>query len=979
MSSLVPNEKKFEKYIEDNLIFAGYKSKKDEEYDRKLCLINNDLLSFLRNTQPEKFEKLSDIYGSKTEEKILQRISTEISSRGIVDVLKNKIKDRGQYLDLCYFQPNSDLNPDHLRLFKENKFTLIRQLHYSTKNQNSIDMVLFLNGIPLITMELKNQYTGQNYKNSEKQYRNDRDPKETLLQFKRCIVHFCVDNNYISMTTKLSKDKTIFFPFNKGLTNPDVDKGYRTKYLWEEVLLPDSVLDIVENFIHISKPKEYFFNEKTERVETVEKEYLIFPRYHQLNLIRSFQAKIKADGVGKNYLVQHTTGSGKSYSIGWLSHMLTSFYRNSNDTKRLFDSIIVVSDRKVLDSQLRNTIKSLCSTSGVFNEDKLNSNDLRDYLEKGKDIIVVTIQSFPYISSEISSLGHKNFAVIIDEVHSSQSGELSKELKKSLSKTENNDDEEFDYEKLLIDEIKNRGKQKHISFFGFTGTPKSKTLELFGEKNEEGEFVPFHLYSMYQSINEGFTLDVLKNYTTYERYFKVHKISEGDKEIPTRKGRQELIRYVDSHPDSIKLKVKIILDHWINIGSNGIQGKSRGIVVTSSRKHCVWYAKEITKQLLEKGINYRCLVGFSGEITINGKKYTESNCNLDVGYKGDVPLGLKDPKYRLLVVANKFQTGFDEPLLQSMYVDKKLGGVQCIQTLSRLNRTTKGKTETFVLDFVNQPHEINESFQRFYKSTILEEETDPNRLYDYQREIFQFNLFTNEDINRFCEVFFTPNRDEGELHPEIDRTVDRFLEIDNEEDKELFRSLIQTYIRMYGYLSQIVTFTDVELEKTFLFLKYLNKKLPKKDQDRFRIADYIDLDSLKIQKVHEGIPALINEEMLVSPPRFDPRVFEEPEYELISEIINQVNNDFGGNLTDEDRLDLSRITMKLDEDKEVSKYMGGDNTEINKKNYFNKKCNDLLLEEVDDNFEFFKKMNENETMKNKVFSLLYENYQLRSI
>ncbi len=970
MNGLTPTEIKFEEYIELHLNSLGFSSINFQKYNRTLCLIEEQVINFIKCSQEDKWIKLQKIYGDDIESKILTRISSEISKRGITDVLRNKVKDHGQYIDLCYFKPNSDLNPSHFNLYKKNKFSVIRQLHFSTENQKSVDMCLLINGMPILTIELKNQFTGQNYKDSENQYKN-RDPKEPIFQFKRCIVHFCADNNNVSMTTRISGKKTFFFPYNRDLINPPVKKGYRTKYLWEKVLTPDSLLDIIENFVHLAKPKDYFFNEKTNKIDFKRKDILIFPRYHQLDLIRKLRDQIVNDGEGNNYLVQHTTGSGKSYSIGWLAHTLASFYRKKGDTKRLFDTIIVVSDRTVLDDQLRNTINSLSPTEGIVNDVKLKAIELKDCLEKGKDIVVVTIQSFPFISEEIASMSNKKFAVIIDEVHSSQSGELSKELKKSLSKK---DDEEFDYEKILIDEIQSRGRQKHISFFGFTGTPKSKTLELFGTKTKQGEFIPFHIYSMYQSIKEGFTLDVLQNYTTYKRYFKVKQIKELDREIPAGKGKSELIRYVDSHKSSIQEKVQIILDHWVNHGSKEIQGNSRGMIIAPSRKHCVWYSKEITKQLLERGLDYRCLVGFSGEVKDKGIKYTEASCNNDVGHRGDVPLGLKNPKYRLLVVANKFQTGFDEPLLQSMYVDKKLGGVQCIQTLSRLNRTTRGKTQTFVLDFVNETNDIRESFQNFYQSTILEGETDPNRLYDYQREIYNYRLYKEEDVNIFCKVFLNPNRDEGDLHPEIDRVVDRFCEIEDQEIRELFRSSIQAYVRMYGYLSQIINFTDIELEKTFLFLKYLNKKLPKSIKDKFNIADSVDLDSLRIQKVHEGVGELINVDSNVSPPSFDPSVFQLPEYELLSEIISQVNNQYGNNLTEEDKVDISRLNKKLENDSEVEKYMKGENTIINKKNYFHQRFEQMILEEVDERFDFYKKLDENKSIKNMIFNILYENY-----
>ena len=692
-----------------------------------------------------------------------------------------------------------------------------------------------------------------------------------------------------------------------------------------------------------------------------------------MDLIRNFRRQLKEDGVGKNYLVQHTTGSGKSYSIGWLSHTLTSFYESEGDTKRMFDTIIVVTDRQVLDEQLGKLIRSLQKDEGIVHTTRDGgSKELREVLEKGKDIVITTIQKFPFISETISSLGDRKFGVIIDEVHSSQSGELSKELKKSLSRSD--DDDEFDYEEMLRQEIQSRGKQDHISFFGFTGTPKEKTLELFGTKTPEGQFVPFDIYSMYQSIHEGFTLDVLQNYTTYKRYFKVKQTKDGDVEVPTGKGKRELIRYVDSHEMTIRNKVQIMLDHWIDKGSKEIQGRSRGMIVTQSRKHCVWYFKEINKQLEERGMTYKSLVGFSGEVSIDGEKFTESGCNQTIGHEGNVPLGLKNPQYRLLVVANKFQTGFDEPLIQSMYVDKKLGGVQCVQTLSRLNRTTSGKTQTFTLDFVNEPDEVRESFQRFYQSTILDGETDPNRLYDTQREIYDFHLYTHEDVNRFCEVFYDPNRDEGNLHPILDQIVDRFKSIEDEESREEFRSQIQSYIRLYGYLSQIVTFSDIELEKSFVFLKYLNKKLPKRETDRFDISDTIDLDSLRIQKIHEEMEGLERTDTVVEPPTFGGGDVVDPVLDLLSEIINQVNNTYGVNLTDDDKIDIERLRNRLVTDPEIIKYMNGQNTEDNKKNFFKEQFDGLMVDYINERFDFYKKMDENPSVKNHIFKMMYENY-----
>lgn len=973
MSDLSPTEKKFEEHIENHLRSVGYGSVPFDEYDRKLCLIPHQVIDFIQTTQPKQWEKLNQIHDGDAANKILLRISAVILKHGIIDVLRNPVVDHGVYLNLCYFKPKNDLNPDHQSLYESNQFTVIRQLHYSTQNENSIDMGLFLNGLPIVTMELKNQLTGQNVKHSEYQYKNDRDPKEPLLKFKRCLVHFCVDNDRVSMTTKLSEHKTLFLPYNRGYENPLVENGYRTKYLWEEVLTPNSLLDILENFVHLAKEKEFFFNEKAKKIETKTKEILIFPRYHQRDLILNFIRQIKEDGVGKNYLVQHTTGSGKSYSIGWLAHTLTALYQKEGDTKRMFDSVIVVTDRTVLDDQLKNTILSLEKTQGVV-KGVNDSKELKKCLEQGKDIIITTIQKFPFISKTIAALADKTFGVIIDEVHSSQSGELSKELKKSLSKTEADDDDAFDYEDMLRQEIQSRGKQNHISFFGFTGTPKEKTLELFGTKTPDGEFVPFHIYSMAQSIHEKFTLHVLQNFTSCKRYFEIKQRQADDVEVQTNKAIKELMRYVDSHPTTIHNKVQVILDHWIKKGSKEIQGRARGMVVTRSRSQCVLYVNEINKQLEKRGEDFRSLVGFSGEVKVDGIKYTEVSLNKKFNHEGNIPHGLKNPKFRLLVVANKFQTGFDEPLVQSMYVDKKLSGVQCVQTLSRLNRTTLGKTRTFVLDFINEPEDVQKDFQRFYQSTILEGETDPNRLYDLISEINNFYLYTQEEVNQFCELFFSANRDEGSLHPILDSVV-KHIAIEDDERKEDFRAKIKSYIRLYGYLSQIITFTDIELEKLFVFLQFLNKKLPKREGEKVDILDMVDLDSLRIQKIHEKDYGLEPKDTVLPPLNFENNSIDDPKYDYLSELIATINAAFGVNLTEEDKVNISQVKTRLADDAEIKTRMLGDNTEENKQNYFRKQFDQLIVDCINDSFEFYKKLDDNPAIKNFIFQKMYYDYQ----
>lgn len=972
MSGLDPTEKKFEEYIEHHLRTKGYQVRASDDYSRDLCMIGSEVVKFLEETQPKEWKRLSEIYKADTEHNVLSRISKAIANRGVIDVLRNQVVDRGVYLNLCYFEPKSDLNPDHLALFNANKFTLIRQLRYSTKNEKSLDTVLFLNGLPIVTMELKNQLTGQNFRHAENQYRNDRDSNEPLFKFKRCIVHFCVDNDKVSMTTKLLGDKTYFLPYNQDIHNPPVESGYRTKYLWEEILPTSSMLDIIENLVHVAKEKEYYFEAKTKKIESTVKDILIFPRYHQLNLVRKFRRTLKADGVGRNYLVQHSTGSGKSYSIGWLAHMLTSLYQSSDDTKRMFDTIVVVSDRTVLDDQLRNTIRSLEKVDGVVSGVQAGSQELKRFLEQGKDIVITTIQKFPFISKTIAALGDRKFAVIIDEVHSSQSGELSKELKKSLSKNDLEDEDDFDYQEMIREEIRSRGPQDHISFFGFTGTPKQKTLELFGTKNDMERFEPFDVYSMRQSIHEGFTLDVLQNYTTYNRYFKLRQIAETDFEVQVGKGKKELVKYVDSHGMTIQSKVQIMLDHWIEKGCKEIQGKARGMIVTQSRIQCVRYFQEINKQLKERNQSYRCLVGFSGEVSVDGLKFTERGCNMEVEHEGNVPLGLKNPKYRLLVVANKFQTGFDEPLMQTMYVDKILGGVQCVQTLSRLNRTATGKTQTFVLDFANKAHAITESFELFYQSTMLEREIDPNILYDTKREISDFHLFSAMDVENFCKVFYDPRRNEGELHSILDPVVEKFASIEGRDEREDFRSKIQSYCRMYGYISQIITFIDIELDMTFIFLKYLNKKLPKRQEDQFNLAYAVDLESLRIQKRYSMNPDLSREDSILKPITFDVSDYQEPEKDLLSDLINFINGLYGDTLTESDRVGLTQVSDRMKENKEIEKVMNANNTEQNRRRSVEAEFDKIIFELIQEKIDLYNKLEDNRPMKKLIFQHLYD-------
>ena len=886
----------------------------------------------------------------------------------MLDVLRKGVKDRGCDFKLTYFQPSSGMNPKHKELYAQNRFSLIRQLHYSQRNENSLDMVLFLNGLPLVTMELKNRLTGQTVTDAEKQYRTDRDPREPVFQFKRCLVHFAVGNEKVSMTTRLDRDKTRFFPFNKGIENPVNPNGHKTAYLWEDILHPNNLMELINNFIHEQETTEKVYDPKIKAVKDVKHSVLVFPRYHQLDVIRKLEKAIVEEGVGHNYLIQHTTGSGKSNSIAWLAHLLTHLYRSPTETNRIFASIIVVTDRRVLDKQLQETIKQVAQVDGVVHPVDETSAQLRGYLESGKDIIISTIQKFSVIAEEIGKLKSKTFAVIIDEAHSSQSGESARNLRISLSQgielgvTEDDADEVSDIDARILEEMEQRRMQDHISYFGFSGTPKNKTLELFGRKDEDGKFVPFHVYSMRQSISEGFTLDVLQNYTTFKRYFELVKSVSEDKEYEKARTLRTLTNYVDLQHHSIKTKTQIILEHFTARTAKTIEGKGRAMLVTPSRLHCVRYKQEFDRQMREMGLPYGCLVAFSDTVhdTDNGQDYTENGMNA-LPPSVSIADSFKSPEYRILIVASKFQTGFDEPLLQTMYVDKRLDGLQCVQTLSRLNRVAPGKTDALVLDFVNEPEQVQEAFQQYYQTTTLAEETDPNRLYDLQSQLEGFDLYDEETIDEFCEVFYDTNQPDELLQGILDGVVERWSELERDAREE-FRSTLQSYIRLYGYISQLITFTDVALEKLYVFGRSLNKKLPKRDHpDLHDVLASVDLDSFRVQRTHDSLQlSLEATDSEVDGIGSGVAIIRDPEQDFLSNIIDALNGAHHTDFTTEDKVDIATIHQKMHDHEELRQVIEGDNTETNKEYKFNQVIDEILLDFVNNKLELFTKLSKPE-------------------
>ncbi len=972
----VPTEKRYEQHIErelnslldDGLQFHSKVHQRDDSwYDKDLCIVGDEFIEFLKETQKETYDTLIKKYGNNTHKNILKRLNKVIENKGLIHVLRNGFDDvYGGNIKTLYFQPSSNLNPEYRETkYLKNKFLLVRQLHYSPHNNNSIDVVVFINGIPILTIELKNQLTGQTVLDSDKQYRFNRDPKgEPLLKFQRCVCHFSVDNDRVNMTTKLEGKDTFFLPFNKTLNNSETkSKGFKVDYLWKEVLTPTSLLDIIENFLLFTQKTDYTWNDKKQRVEENKKPLLVFPRYHQLNVIRKLKNQVLKDGVGTNYLVQHTTGSGKSFSIGWLSFMLMNLFKNDGQD-RVFDSIIIITDRKVLDKQLQDTVKSIQRVEGVVKRIDKNSEQLRKSLTSGKNIIVTTIQKFSVVVNRMRELSGKTFGVIVDEVHSSQGGKGTKNLNKTLSL---NIEDEIEVDDDLVNEeileirkeMKSRQKQNHISFFGFTGTPKPQTLEVFGTSQSDGSKKPFHTYTMKQSIGEGFTLDVLKSFTPVKRWFKLRGKGE-DVELPENRGKKELIKWVDSNPETISRKVGIIIEHLLNTTVKSIEGRGKGMVVVRSIKDTVKFFFEMNKQFRERGLQnkIKCVVGFSGDTEHNGEKVTEYSLNKENGFESkDIPKGFKNPLYKVLIVCDKFQTGFDEPLLHSMFIDKPIQGLQCVQTLSRLNRKMKGKKSTFVLDFVNKVETIQESFQNFYQTTILSEDTDPNLVYDVLDKIRNYDLFTPQEIEDWNTVFFSDNRDDSQLQPTLNLVLDRWKEL-SDEDRDVSRTQFSNYCKLYGYISMVHQFDNIELEKHYVFFEYLRKKFPVDRDERIDVSDLVDLESLNIDVKGKLNISLEPEDTIFDPNEYgDGKGKDEEEFDLLSEIINEIN-EYYGKLPEGTEESSKKLIEEIVNDEDFKQVVKSNNTDSNKRDKIREIYEEKNIKTLDTStklYEFFEK------------------------
>jgi len=959
---------------------GGYRSRRPEDYDRALCLLSRDVVDFVLATQPKEWQKLAQHHGKEAvKEQFLKRLAAEIERRGALDVLRTGFKDSGVKFRLAYFRPASGLNVETQRLHAANLFSVVRQVRYSTKNENCLDLVLFLNGIPIFTAELKNPLNGQDVEDAIRQYKTNRDPREPLLAYGRCLAHFAVDPDLVYVATRLAGRKTRFLPFNKGkfggAGNPPVSptmSGYATAYLWEQTWARDSVLDLVRQFIHEVE-------EEDDKGRKTGQRFLIFPRYQQLDCVRKLVADARALGAGQRYLIQHSAGSGKSFTIAWLAHQLSTLHDAKN--QRVFDSIVVITDRRILDRQLQTTMRQFEQTLGVVENIDTTSRQLKDALESGKTIIVTTLQKFPVIAKEIGELPGKRFALIVDEAHSSQSGESTKSLKavlasRSLEAAEIEEAQaatpEEELESVILAEMEKRGRLPNLSTFAFTATPKQKTLELFGRKRSDGKFEPFHLYTMRQAIEEGFILDVLASYTTYKAYWRLLKKVEDDPRYDRQKAEYLLKSFVELHPHAIGEKVKLCVEHFAAKVQTEIGGRAKTMIVTRSRLHAVRYRLAVDKYLAERGYPFKALVAFSGTVQDGGHSYTEFGMN---GLsEAQTAKTFERPEYRFLIVANKFQTGFDQPLLHTMYVDKKLGGVNAVQTLSRLNRTHPEKNGTMVLDFANEADEIKAAFEPYYETTLLSEATDPNLLYEIQSRLTAFPIYTEADVEAFAKVYFDAKATQDRLYAVLAPVVDRCQALAEEEQHD-FRGQLTDYVRLYAFLAQVLTFADADLEKLYVFARHLRRLLPADRAELPReVQQNIDMESYRIQQTGSGTIALERRPGIIEPVSTKQGHGTTPdELETLSRIIAELNDRFGLNLGPEHRVTLGQMMEKLDDDAALDA-AARVNTRENVRLTFDQKVEHVIQEIVDSNFELYKRITDDRAFGEAIKNFLFDQY-----
>ena len=983
MNSFDYKEQRFESDIEAFFLSAegGY-TKTADTYDANAGLYVNTLIDFIKATQPKEWARFEKTCGSDPIKKFITAFNNACDVDGLLYILRHGFKHRGIPFRVCYFKPESHLNKTANDLYKQNICNCVRQWYYSTVNKNSVDIVLVLNGIPVIALELKNQYTGQNVDNAKNQWMYDRDPREICFNFnKRILAYYCVDHTDAYMTTKLDKGDTYFLPFNQGSNgagndggkgNPANPDGYPTAYLWEIVLQKDSMLDILQKFIH----------------HDVKKKRLIFPRFHQLDVVRKLIADVRNNGTGTNYLIQHSAGSGKSNSIAWTAYRLASLHDEMNNA--VFNSVIIVTDRTVLDAQLQETISGFDHTLGTvetIGEGK-NSKNLRDAINNGCRIIVTTLQKFPVIYEEVESTAGKHFAVIVDEAHSSQTGTSAIKLKTALADTEaalkeyaeieGKAEDEIDKQDKLVQEMLAHGKHKNLSFFAFTATPKEQTLEMFGTEHEDGSFHPFHIYSMKQAIEEGFIMDVLQNYMTYNTCFKIAKTIPDNPEVPASRAAKVIRRFEELHPYNIAQKAQIIVETFLSTTSKAIGGKGKMMVVTASRLAAVRYYHEVKRYIQEKKYNnVDVLVAFSNAINDGGEEYTESKLNVrkDGSHISDEQTKAEfHDNFNVLIVAEKYQTGFDEPLLHTMIVDKKLRGVKCVQTLSRLNRICENKTDTYILDFVNTAEDIKKAFQPFYQETFLSQEVNVDLIYQTQKELRGYKLYDDANISTFSDIYYSSKKQDdkmmGKMTSALKPVADRYNDLSN-DDRYQFRRLLRSYIKWYGYISQICRMFDKDMQKEYTFCAYLLRLLPNESVSMIDIESALKLEFYKLEQTFKGGIALDNATCVYEPSKAKGKAVPEQK-EPLEEVIDKINQLFTGSFSDADKVLLYTLHDKLKNDKKLGKIAKSSDPQVFVESIFPKSFDTVAQDSYVEQTEAFTSLFENKSKYNAVMAALAE-------
>lgn len=1010
------NEKQFETDIESFLIskYGGWQKATDAGYRNSFMYTSGGAMSenpaldidtlctFVKNTQPVAWALFEKRCKSDVQRKFYKAFQNAVDMDGLVNVLRKGFKHRGQEFRVIYFAPETELNQLAQTHYKGNICQCIRQWHYSANNSKSVDMLLMVNGIPLVAIELKNQLTGQTIDNAVYQWKNDRDAKEPCFQFnQRVLTYFAVDLYHAMMTTRLEGSKTRFLPFDQGSAGPGnnggagnparADGDYVTSYLWKNVLQKDSLLDILQKFISHQKDKK-------------SSEKIIFPRYHQLDVVRKLIAHTRENGPGHNYLIQHSAGSGKSNSIAWTAYRLASLHDDEN--KAIFNSVIIVTDKKVLDTQLQATINGFEHALGSVEliDDKKSSKDLLAAVQNGKRIIVTTLQKFPVIYDLVGDNTGKAFAVIVDEAHSSQSGQSAMKLKMALADTkealaeyaemEGKEEDEIDArEDRMLQELISAGRHKNLSFYAFTATPKNTTLELFGEEHDDGSFHPFHIYSMRQAIEEGFIMDVLANYTTYKTCYKVAKNTPDNPEVPSSKALKLIRRFAELHPYNIQQKASIIVETFREVTSKAIGGKGKMMVVTASRLAAVRYYYEVQKYIKQEGYSdLQVMIAFSGTVTdpdTPGMEYTESGMNKDRNgnhvSEGQTKNVFHD-EGDVLIVAEKYQTGFDEPLLHTMIVDKKLRDVKAVQTISRLNRTCPGKIDTYVLDFVNKAEDIQEAFQAFYTETSLSEEINVDQIYRLQKDLRAYNVYDDEQIEKVTSIYLDPDQkgmsQQGKITNALLPIADKYNELDQQQRYE-FRRKVRNFVKWYNYITQIVRMFDRDLHKEYIFCSYLMHLLPADPVEPWALENKVTLEYYKLEETFKGSIAL--EKDVISEYEGgeirDGGASQEQKSQL-EEVIERFNEQYAGEITAGDKVLAGILMDKMFEDKALEKSALLDDEQIFDDGMFTKAYDQTTMEAFMESQETFgslfadvKKYN---ALKKALSSIMYREFRRRA-